>query len=560
MDSKSMDSTRPVDSCDTLLKNAVVWRGSKPKPEKVWLAISGNIFSAIGDENTPVPERCGQVFDLRGKQVLPGFVDCHSHLSAAAYINYAGDASRWRSKEQALSAIRSDANLVNEGNWLIYFYADWTTWAGRKIPSAKELDDASGGRPVFLVCTSLHRGILSESALKEYEISHMHKQHWSRFIDTDRGVPTGVVWEECFSYCLMRSLQERWKDLGALKVEQNFLKEAQKHLSLGICDVHDPGVTSETYPLMVDLGDKTPLRISWSTAGDSGAVSTASKENSFEQYGTGPSSAKVFTDGAHHCSLCVSSATAARMALFSIFDVFRTANLNPVRNLLETKSTFKDGKVFLEGAIFEKEALNTRVKELSKVNARLKIHAIGNNAIDMTCDCIVENGLTSTVCLEHALLVDDQNIEKISKNNILVSMQPGFLPHHGPLFSGINAGKAIRGLAASSMLDADINVIFSSDYPCAPLDPLHNMRRSVDRKTSDGHVYLESEGVSPEQAVYAYTVGGMKGITGQAKNGIEVGEVADFIILSADPFEESSIVESTWIEGRCVYSGVEGFS
>jgi len=553
MNNSNNNLNNTVEKCDTLLVNATVWSGKKPKPAQYWVAISDNRFVGMGDENTPLPKQSDNLLDLQCKHILPSFVDCHSHLSAAAFINYAGDASQWRSKDEALEIVKSDAALSGDKGWLIYFHADWTTWVGRKIPTAKALDEASGGRPVFLVCTSLHRGVLSESALKKYEISHAYKKSWTEFIDTKRGEPTGVVWEECFSYCLSRCLQDRAIELGKGKVEEGFRKEAQKHLSVGITDVHDPGVTDDVFHSMAKLNEATSLRISWSSAGNCGAVSSASKSNKLSQYGNGPSSAKVFTDGAHRCSLCINSTTAARMATLSIYDVLLTANLNPIRNLLQAKSTFKDGNLIQQGALFSKEELSVRVKELAEVNERLKIHAIGNHAIDMTCDCIVENDLTTSVCLEHATIVDDNNIEKISKNNILVSLQPGFIPHHGPLFEGANTGDVLRGLAANSMLKADINLSFSSDYPCAPLEPLHNMRCAVDRKTSDGRVYLENEAITQEQAVYAYTVGGMKGITGNDKDGIEIGAVADFVILSGDPFDESSIVENTWINGECVF-------
>ncbi|HEX5837239.1 MAG TPA: hypothetical protein VFY26_05360, partial [Anaerolineales bacterium] len=56
-----------------------------------------------------------------------------------------------------------------------------------------------------------------------------------------------------------------------------------------------------------------------------------------------------------------------------------------------------------------------------------------------------------------------------------------------------------------------------------------------------------------EEAVYAYTVAGPKGITGAPKSGIEIDKVADFLVLSGNPFDHSSTVESTWIGGVKVY-------
>lgn len=46
---------------------------------------------------------------------------------------------------------------------------------------------------------------------------------------------------------------------------------------------------------------------------------------------------------------------------------------------------------------------------------------------------------------------------------------------------------------------------------------------------------------------------GAEGITGISKSGIEIDQVADFVMLSGDPFMYSTTVESTWINGERVY-------
>ena len=103
------------------------------------------------------------------------------------------------------------------------------------------------------------------------------------------------------------------------------------------------------------------------------------------------------------------------------------------------------------------------------------------------------------------------------------------------------------------MLDAGVSLILSSDYPCGPLDPLHNMRCAVERKIKGDGVYLENEAIGHEEAVYAYTIAGSKGITGIAKSGMEIDKAADFIVLNGDPFAHATTVESTWIGGEKVY-------
>ena len=134
-----------------------------------------------------------------------------------------------------------------------------------------------------------------------------------------------------------------------------------------------------------------------------------------------------------------------------------------------------------------------------------------------------------------------------------MSAQPGFLPHYGPQFASMRLKGRYRGLPLKSLLDADVDLIMSSDYPCGPLDPLHNMRCAVDRRIKGGRVYLEEESVAHEDAVYAYTIAGSRGVTGISKSGIEADKPADFVVLSGDPFTHSTVVSSTWINGEKVY-------
>jgi predicted amidohydrolase YtcJ len=533
---------------ELVMTNVMVWAGARPKPQRGWVAINKGQFSAIGQAEDRLPE-AREFIDGQGKTVMPSFVDCHSHLSAGAIASVCRNGSAFNSKQDVLRAVEAAARQ-DQSAWLVFFYVDWNGWDAPIPPNATELEDASGGRKVFLVCESLHRGILSESALQALNVSQLDNRD---FVETRRGVLTGVVWETVFSACLKQVLDALILAMGEDELGEILRAEANRHLSCGITDVHDPGVTYDMSRHMVALNEASPLRISWSEVGAMGPVSSAGDGQSLANFGSGPSSAKVFTDGAHRCAMCVNATQALIMTLGCISDAIKGMNPYPVRQLLAEKFSFKQGKFYREGALFEPEQLTEKLTRLSATHDRLKIHALGNHAVDMACDCVIESGITTRVCIEHATVLDDQNIEKLAKYGVQVSAQPGFLPHYGIQFSSMRLTGRYRGLPLKSLLDAQVNLIMSSDYPCGPLDPLHNMRCAVERKINGGSVYLERESVSPEDAVYAYTIAGSQGITGISKSGIELDKPADFIVLSGDPFVHSTKVHSTWINGAMVY-------
>lgn len=533
---------------DLVVTHATVWAGSRPKPQRGWVAIADGKFTAIGGEDEMPP--AGRVLmDGYGKTLLPGFVDCHSHLSAGAIAGICRNGSAFRSRQDALKAVERAAR-EDKSDWLVFFYVDWNGWDIPVPPTAGELEEASGGRKVFVVCETLHRGILSESALAALNVS---KHRDSDFVDTRRGVLTGIVWEQVFSACLAQVLDALVAGLGDSALNEVLKAEANRHLACGITDVHDPGVPYDMCRHMVALNEQSPLRISWSEVGASGPVSTAGDGRPLDHFGSGPSSAKVFTDGAHRCAMCIDVSQALIMTLGAIGDAIKGRSPWPLRQLLEGKVSFEGGKVYRQGALFAPDELTGKLAQLAQSHARIKIHALGNHAVDMACRCVVESGITTRVCIEHATVLDDGNIEKLARHGVQVSVQPGFLPHYGAQFSAMRLNGRYRGLPLKSLLDAGVDMIMSSDYPCGPLDPLHNMRCAVERKIKGDRVYLEREAVCREDAVHAYTVAGSKGITGLAKPGIEIGAAADFVVLSGDPFVHSTRVESTWIGGEKVY-------
>lgn len=533
---------------DLVIDNVIVWAGERPRPRRGWVAIKEGCFRAVGSAAEAPPAGLRRV-DGEGKTLLPSFVDCHTHVTAGAIASVCRNGAAFRSRDDALKAVEAAAR-EDASDWLVFFYVDWNGWDVPVPPTAGELEEASGGRKVFMACESLHRGILSESALRECNVS---RHLGSDFVETRRGAMTGIVWETVFSACMKQVLDEFVRSLGAGELKALLLAEANRHLACGITDAHDPGVDDDLCHHMVALNEESALRLSWSEIGARGTLSTAGDGQPLADFGHGPSSAKVFTDGAHRCAVCVDAAQAIVMALGAFGDAIRTRSHWPVRRMLQEDFSFRDGKFYRIGALFEPAALTGKLAQLSDSHERVKIHALGNHAVDMVCDCVVESGITTRVCIEHATILDDNTIGKLARHGLQVSAQPGFLPHYGPQFAGMRLNGRYRGLPLRSLLDAGVELVMSSDYPCGPLDPLHNMRCAVERKIQGGQVYLEREAVCQEEAVYAYTVAGSKGIRGVDKGGIVAGEPADFVILTGDPFVHTTVVDSTWIDGNAVY-------
>jgi hypothetical protein len=97
--------------------------------------------------------------------------------------------------------------------------------------------------------------------------------------------------------------------------------------------------------------------------------------------------------------------------------------------------------------------------------------------------------------------------------------------------------------------------VLSSDYPCGPLDPLHNLRAAVDRRLPDGRTLQPDQALTPQEAVRAATVDAAAslGLGAPARAGLVPGEPADLVVCDGDPFTPATRVTQTWVAGTLAW-------
>ncbi len=100
-------------------------------------------------------------------------------------------------------------------------------------------------------------------------------------------------------------------------------------------------------------------------------------------------------------------------------------------------------------------------------------------------------------------------------------------------------------------------MLFNSDFPCAPFDPLDAIRLAVTRRL-DAAPGAEGEVVDIAAAWRAYTTTPAD-VAGDTNLGrLEIGARADLIVLDGDPFDAEQdladlVVRATMVDGTLVY-------
>ena len=184
-----------------LFLNGNIYTMDAAQPRAQALAIdtiSGRIL-AVGDndEVRRVGDRYAELVDLRGKTLLPGFIDAHIHLIYAAYRSYNVNAGACSSEDEVANLVRQRATQTPIGQWIQGGQWDKNVWPGQHFPTKASLDNAAPEHPVALSSKDGHMLWENSLALQKAGITKETSEPSNGAILRDStGEPTGILQEE----------------------------------------------------------------------------------------------------------------------------------------------------------------------------------------------------------------------------------------------------------------------------------------------------------------------------------------------------------------------------
>lgn len=135
------------------------------------MLVTGDTVAWVGSEHaaTSLADSSMDVVDLQGALIAPGFVDSHFHTTETGLALTSLDLTGVNSLDELLNLVARAAGTVPGtimGNgW------DESRWSDRRPPTAAELDNASGGRDVYLVRADVHSAVVSASLARRLSLS-----------------------------------------------------------------------------------------------------------------------------------------------------------------------------------------------------------------------------------------------------------------------------------------------------------------------------------------------------------------------------------------------------
>jgi predicted amidohydrolase YtcJ len=199
-------------------------------------------------------------------------------------------------------------------------------------------------------------------------------------------------------------------------------------------------------------------------------------------------------------------------------------------------------------------------KEAVEKGFSVATHAIGHQAVDLTLKVYRKLFEMNTILkhrIEHLGFLSTENIYDFKQMNMTAAMQPIFIYELANNFKNTLSDDLLEVVyPCKTVLENGINLALSTDGPVVKeINPWVNIKTAVSRKAQDGSVIGESQKITLEQALKAYTVGSaIADDLEKCKGSLSVGKYADFIMLNKNPFETEDIatVKSTqaWIRGE----------
>ena len=147
--------------CDILIKNANIITMSYRQADANWIAITDDKIVAIGI-GTDMPE-AKHVYDMRGKTILPGFIDTHVHGTLTGEFLKSADLNKAKNVDSVIDTItgkmEKSSGIVTAGCFSKEGYT------GRMF-TAEDLDEICSDKVLLIYDKSYHGCYLNTKGLE----------------------------------------------------------------------------------------------------------------------------------------------------------------------------------------------------------------------------------------------------------------------------------------------------------------------------------------------------------------------------------------------------------
>jgi predicted amidohydrolase YtcJ len=546
----------------------IVYVGDDDSNLADWIAAE-ELAKSVNIGNSSEPGADAVWIDLKGETVLPGMHDSHIHIESGGNTLSMPDIF-WKPKAEILSIIAAEAAKKPAGEWIQARGWNQTleTWDGGKtdFPTKEELDAVAPNNPVALTRTDSHAMWVNSMALemvdiyKDGKINNLPDPEGGVIIRDEKGEATGVLVDTAF--WPVRDVIPEADEAENIRRLYDVQQHCFKH---GITSVMNAGSQMDSINRIMneyETGDDLKLRIYLEIRSYHDGIQNdilfreqISSEPLINEYD--------YRFTARATKVTLDGALGSRGA--SLLEPYSDAGQDG------TQPGYKGATLR-----FTDEQLYDLFKRNFEAGFTFSGHCIGDAAneqylrvyekflIDEEYIDVDEDGMWNPADvkaldlrprIEHFQITAPDHIERAAALAITPSMQ--FVHATSDMsMAGIRVGeeRLSHAYAWRKVLDAGMEIANGTDWSVDLINPFHGLYAAVTRLDRNGNsprgegipwnpidtatTDASDERLTRAEALHAYTYGGAYAqFEEDIKGTLEVGKLADFIVIDRDYFD-----------------------
>ncbi|NOP82114.1 amidohydrolase [Bacillus paranthracis] len=515
---------------DTIFINGNVYTVEAKQPWAEAVAIKNGEIIYVGNTKgaKKYKNKNTKIIDLKGKMLLPGFVDSHLHASETVNFLYSVDLVNARTVDEYVQAVEqyrkehSDVKVIHGAGWS-------NTLFSSSGPTKVLLDAVVKDIPVALISEDYHSVWANSKALEIAEITKDTPNPNGGVIErNENGEPSGTLRDTATNLVL-----DKLPKYNTEQYKEGLITFQQLAASNGYTQVNDVVVPQQDTVIE--------------------ALTMLEKEQALSIR--------------HNLALTIQPSEGQERIPYV---KEQRAKLQGPLVKMNTVKLFMDG--VLEGGtaylhepynnkpnyygvpVWEKPAFEQMVQTLDKEKFQVHIHSIGDAATTETLNTLAiaqeQNGKReSRHKITHLQLVKENDINRFKDLGVIGVPQPTWFLKDGEYFAQavelLGEERANEQYPMRSFINKGVVMASSSDYPITQgpyFSPLAGIQMGITRTslqdTNSQNALNPKEKVSLAEMIKTYTINGAYANFLEKETGsIKVGKKADIVVLDKNLFK-----------------------
>ena len=518
-------------NADLIIHNARIYTVNDSFELASTLVVKDGKFIAVGNEDLLEKYSAAAKLDLKGIPVYPGLIDAHCHFYQLGLAQEHVDLRGAKSVEEVIARLKaftstSEAKVLMGRGW------DQNLWELKEFPSKEILDKAFPDKLVVLERIDGHAAYVNSNVLTAAKITKDTKVEGGEVIIANNE-PTGILIDKAsdLAYAILPEPSREEQIIALQKAEKIAFAN-------GLTTVDDAGLNRAQLELIDSLQRVNKLKI--------------------RVYG-------------------MISNTPENLAYYLDKGITQTDRLT-----IRSVKVYADGALGSRGAALKKPYTDEKnnkglfitspekIEELAYILAKkgfqMNTHAIGDAANEVVLNAYKKALSVSPDPrwrIEHAQVVDKVDLQKFG-SKILPSVQPTHATSDMEWADErLGEKRVANAYTYKELLDWSGRIALGTDFPVERVNPIHTYYAAVTRKDLNGNPpggYQMDNALSRSEALKGMTKwAAYANFEEDEKGSIEVGKVADFVLLTNDimVLNDSEIlateVLATFLGGEMVY-------